>query len=720
MTGKDLVPLTPAAQPAISGLPVPQQQDRRSEAAIITISRWAKRNRHFTVPLAVPATLWLAALLLHHLHLAFYMVPLCGALLAGSVWFFAPHKWRNADGSPRWAEVWYARLSASLGALWLWLASLLGPLGGFVIPVVLASVLTAGCGAWGYFWWQHKRPRGMKKRQRLVAQCDAWWLTHCHHWNLHGSHVIDAELSGVTLRIRVRGLAGRHTLQHFRQAIPFIESAAEGQADIGMVRVEPVKGKPSEVDIFLKQDNPLRGKVDYDMDLAPRSVHELAPLVWLETEKWLMFSLRKNRFVNGESRSGKSNDLLVGLAYLSGCLDARPVVIDLKGGRSARPVLKACAAEYVVTSVDEARMYLRMQIAECLARQKYAYTGEEQLLATPEVPGWWTMVDETYGLTATENGAGDAECRRLMSILTSQGMGVEEYVWVYTQHGSLETSVGTEQIRANLKHRTCYRVAEARHGAYCIAEYNRLDASKLEEDGSCYVKDGPKSVPEQGRGPYMPHPLFLTVAGQNAALLGPRPPVYLYCGNEVAIKGPDGDVTWQQWWDDRWLRLDEAFRDDSPQYQEAAAAVGPQVARPAAAGPAPSPGVGDSHAVAARITGEDADLMARVPDDFRPDPELVRRLPQVIASQEERFCEALEAATSDSPATPRDLMAASGMGRSWVFDRLGALAEVGTVTQVSRSRYVLVPGSDIRRSLAEIKERNKRLNQEARDLIDAG
>ena len=563
MTGKDLVPLTPAA-PAISGVPVPwPQQERQSEAAIMTISRWVKRNRHFTVPMAVPPAMWLAGLVLHHLHLPLYVVPLCGAFLAGSVWFFAPHKW------DRKAEQWYARLSAALGALWLSLAAFLGPLGGFIIPVALASALTASGVAWGYFWWQHKRPRGMKKRQRLIAQCDAWWLTHCHHWNLHGSHVIDAELSGVTLRIRVKGLAGRHTLQHFRQAIPFIESAAEGQADIGMVRVEPVKSMPSEVDIFLKQDNPLRGKVDYDMDQAPRSVHEPAPFGRLETGNWLMFSLRKNRFVNGESRSGKSNDLLVGLVHLSGCLDARPVVIDLKGGRSARPVLKSCAAEYVITTQDEARMYLRMRVAECLAKQKYAYTGEEQLLATPEVPGWWTMVDETYGLTATENGAGDAECRRLMSILTSQGMGVEDYVWIYTQHGSLETSVGTEQIRANLKHRTCYRVAESRHGAYCIPEYARLDAAKLEEDGSCYVKDGPKSHPEQVRGPYMPHPLFLTVAGQNRALLGELPPAYLYCGGEVAIKGPDGDVTWQEWWDLRWLRLDPAFRGDSPQYQAA-------------------------------------------------------------------------------------------------------------------------------------------------------
>ena len=111
--------------------------------------------------------------------------------------------------------------------------------------------------------------------------------------------------------------------------------------------------------------------------------------------------------------------------------------------------------------------------------------------------------------------------------------------------------------------------------------------------------------------------------------------------------------------------------------------------------------------------------MALIPADFRPDPELVRRLPQVIASQEDRFCDTLEAATGTSPATPSDLMAACGMGRSWVFDRLGALAEIGMVTQVSRGRYAMVPGSDVRAGLREIKDRNDRLAREARDLINA-
>jgi hypothetical protein len=714
MPGKEIV-LRPVPQAPVPAAP-PWPQAPASESGIKAGARWVRRNGHITVPLAVPPALWLAALVLHQLHPAAYVVPLCGALLAACIWVFAPHKW------DRPAEQWYARLSAALGALWLSLAAWSGPVRGFTAPVVLASVLLAGCIAWGIPWWRHKRPRGMKKRQKLIAQCDAWWQSHCHNWSLHGSRVTDARLSGVTLQMRVRGIPGRHTVQHFREAVPYIESAAEGHADIGLVRVEAVKGKPCEVDLFLKQANPLEADVEYDMALAPQSVHDLAPHSRTETGQWKMTSLRRNRLTIGATRTGKSNDLLVAAANLSGCADARTVLIDLKGGRSARPVLESGAAEYVITGVDEARMYLRMSVAEILARAKYAYDGSEQLHATEDIPAIITMIDETHGLTSTMNG--DAECARLLATGASQGSGLEWYVYVYTQFGSLEESVRTEQTRGNLTLRTCYRVEEARHGAYVIPEYNRLDASALEEKGTAYIKDGPRVLAEQVRAPRMPHELLARIAAQNARLIGPRPPLALYCGGETAYRDGDGDVTWREWWDARWLRLDPAFREISPQYQAAAAEYGTPVTQVTArradsAVPSPGPGTGDAASAAARLAADDADLMSRIPADFRPDPELVRRLPAALASQEDRFADALEAADASSPVTPGDLMQASGFGKSWIHDRLNALVETGFVTQVTRGRYVTLPGMDIRQGLQGIKDRNDQLNKEARQKINA-
>lgn len=713
MNGKEIV-LRPAEYaPVAPGTPWPQEKARDSEAAIVTISRWVKRNGHLTVPLAVPPALWLGALLAHQLRAGWYVL-VAGVLLAACVWFFAPHKWDRA------AEQWYARLTASLGVLWLSLAAFLSPFGGFVISVILAATLAIGTGTWGFFWWRHKRPRGMKKRQKLTAQCDAWWQSHCWAWNLGGSFANDAQLTGVTLRIRIKGIPGRHTLQHFRQALPLIESAAEGHADIGLVRIEPVRGHPSEVDIFLKQENPLRGIVEYDMSIAPQSVHDSAPIGRTETGAWKMLPLRVNCFVIGMTRSGKSNHLLVRFAALSGCPDDRQILIDLKGGRSARPILRAGGAEYVVTELDEARMLLRMLLAEGKARAKYAYADVEQLLATVDTPALHLMIDETHGLTSTANG--DSESAALLALVSSLGNGLEEYVEVYTQNGSLEESVRTEQTRGNLPVRVAYRVAEARHGAYVLPEYNRLDASKLEEKGTCYIKDGPDAFPEQVRAPHMPHELLLRIATQNARLLGARPPLRLYCGNEMSPAG----VTWQEWWDTRWLRLDPAFHGISPQYQAAiadspAAAADAMSAAQSAAAPMPSPepGAGDAASAAARIAEDGAELMSRIPDDFRPDPRLVARLPQVIASQEDLFAEALEGADASSPATPKDLGEISGRGRTWCHGQLGALVEIGHVTQITRGLYVPVPGMDIRQGMRLIKERNAKLNQEARKKINA-
>jgi hypothetical protein len=718
MSGKEIV-LSPSgyAPAAVASPPWPQDKPRESEAAVKTIARWVRRNGHVTVPLAIPPVMWLAGLVFYQAYLAGYVAG-AGIILAVAVCYFAPHKW---DREP---EVWYARLSVIGAVLWLIAASTAGPLSGEVTGIVLASTLAAGGAAWGFFWWRHKRPRGQRKRDRLIAQADTWWQSHCWRWNLGGSFAKDAQVSGVTLRIRVRGIPGLHTLQHFRQALPLIESAAEGHADIGLVRIEPVKGYPSEVDIFLKQENPLREIIEYDMSLAPRSVHEAAPIGKSETGAWKMLSQRVNCFVIGATRTGKSNHLLVRLAGLSGCRDDRQILIDLKGGRSARPVLKAASAEYVITEIDEARTYLRMAVAEGKARAKYAYTGDEQLLADEDTPALHTMIDETHGLTSAANG--DSECAKLLALVSSLASGLEGYVEVYTQNGSLEESVQTEQTRGNLLCRVAYRVAEARHGAYVIPEYQRLDASRLEEKGTCYIKDGPDMFPEQVRAPKMDHDLFYRVAAQNVALIGARPPLRLYCGAETAFRAGDRDVTWQEWWDTRWLRLDDAFHAISPQYQaavadspHAAAAVAAEARQAAGTVPSPAPGAGTGQEAAARIAADGAALMARVPDDFRPDPELVRRLPQVIAGQEERFAEALQGAAADSPATPRDLSRESGRSRSWVHDQVGALLEIGYVTQVSYGQYAPVPGMSIRQGLAEIKARNARLAREARQKVNA-
>jgi hypothetical protein len=315
------------------------------------------------------------------------------------------------------------------------------------------------------------------------------------------------------------------------------------------------------------------------------------------------------------------------------------------------------------------------------------YFGAEQHVPTPEDPAIHLLIDETYKLTSV-TGRGDPDCARLLADIASQGRAVAIYAEVYTQYGSLESSVRDEQVRSNLPRRVLFRVEQPQHGAFFIADYAKLDASKLDEPGTFFLKDGAKADTEQIRAPYMPHDLLAKIMLQNCALKMDRPPLRLYAAR------------WQGWWDTRWERLPEIFRDLSPQYQRYAAmmaAASPQDYHQASAGiaaatrpdsplPASAPGEGDGAAVAARIAREQARLSA-VPDDFRPDPQLVAALPRVMNRKWASFADALESATRSRPVSPGQLTELSGMSESWVHQQLRRLADLGAAVQIGRGRY---------------------------------
>jgi hypothetical protein len=684
MPGKALVPL-PARQPApVQAPPFQQQAKRESEAAYRAIGRWLGRNRHFTVPAAIPVVLWPAGIILHRAHAAVY-VTVAGVILAACVGFFAPHKWRGRDGEPRWPEVWYARASAGAAAAWLCAAAWAGT-GGLAPPIALA----AGTAAWGIPWWRHKRPRGHRGRQRKIARWDAWWQSYCWGWQLGGSRVIAVWETEITARLHIQGVPGRHSPGYVDRITGLIPSALAGIFPPGSVRHFEDSKDGSRFFLEFRRANPLAEPVGYDLALAPRSVSDLAVAGKTETGQWKMAAQLRSRFVIGATGSGKSNDLSVRAANLSGCMDSWQILIDLKGGRSARPLLPA--VDYVVITLDEARQVLAMLADEITERSGRMYFGAEQHVPTPEDPAIHLLIDETFKLTSVQRG--DAQCARLLMDVASQGRAVAVHADVYTQYGSLESSVREEQTRQNLPQRVLYRVEQPQHGAFAIADYARHDASVLEEPGTFLYKDGAKADTEQIRAPHMPHDLLARIALQNCALKMDRPPLRLYASR------------WQSWWDTRWERLPEIFRELSPQYQRYAAmlaAASPQdyhaasgqiadAIRPADPLPAAAPGEGDGAQVAARIAQEQARLAA-VPDDFRPDPAMVAALPRVMNRKWASFADALEQATRGRPVSPGQLTELSGMSESWVHQMLKRLSGLEVVTQVSRGRYAPA-GSD--------------------------
>lgn len=703
MTGKELM-LRPAGRVGKAGQ-APPWQDERPE--LVPAYRWLWRRRHWTVPVITPAAMWLAAYFVHAAHGAGYAAAALG-VLAACVWVFAPHKWTDSKGRPQMREVWYARGSALGGGAWVAAAAQSGPAGS--ARIVLGCTLAVVCGAWGVLWWLHKRPRGHRRRRKLIGECDAWWQSYAFRWRLGGSRVIDAwQIGDVALKMRVKGRPGVHSFRDVQAVAHLIDSALQGAAPPGMARVEPDPRDASCWFLLIKREDPLDGDVEWDPTLVPASVTGLAPIAVREGGGWKMVSLRGGWFILGRSRSGKSNELSVLLAPLTEVPDAIVWLIDRKGGRSARPWLPA--VDWVATTIEEARIMLSVAEDEVRARGEKAYFGTEQLEPAPDVPAIFIVIDEAGQVTADPPN-GDRECQGRVASIASMGQGVAVELIIATQYGRLETSVGTEQTRANLLHRLAFATEKPEHAEFALGG-NCPDTSKLDKKGSFYYKEGPDRPLECHRGPKMDHDLVREIAARNSEMLRDRPPLRLYASHRQAE------------YDSRWDRLPESFRDGSPQYQERAGWLrrtrvnatpdGFQAAPAPAPVPAPAPGEGSAAAAAARIAQELDEAYSVAPDAPPPDG---LDLGTELARGRTVFCTALQAAHQG--ITPRELVRASGMSRSWVMARLKELAERGAVTKPPGGGvYTPSEGADISQELAGIYADEKRLLRQAAAVNDA-
>lgn len=476
-----------------------------------------------------------------------------------------------------------------------------------------------------------------------------------------------------------------------RSAVRRIESGLQGLADAGMVRVQAVKGNASVVDVFVKRANPLAEAVEWDESRAPSSVLDPWYPGKTETGRWRAVRQLGGMFTLGETGSGKSTLLLARLLSLCGCGDAFDILIDLKGGRSARPVLEAGAADWVITSRAEAEMAYLMAEAEILARAEGAYDGNEQLTPSRSTPALYLHVDETHKLSSVTKGT--AQAAASMSTVATTGRSSAVYEDVITQYGSLESSVRTEETRMNLALRFVFRMARADMASFAIKEWAALDVSKLDGPGECYAQDAAETDPERMRGVNITHDAFRELAPARIAKRGPKPRLILWCGDQPCPAGG----TWQEFLDSRWARLPKAFREISPQYQAWADEHGEadepeQRPVPAAATSSPAAADADSGAsVAAQIEAETAG------DDIAPTPTAAARS-GTAATRLERFAAALSAA-ADGGLTRAALAAASGYSPSQVSAELKRLAERGAAVNRDQ-RWFPVPGRD---ALAELR-----------------
>jgi hypothetical protein len=669
---------------------------------------WLRRHRDVTVPAAVPVGFAFAGEALNltahsspaDMAAAVAATAVGSAVLGAAVWWAAPHKW------DRTAEQWYARLSAILAGSWLTYTTWAG------LSLASAISLAAGALAWGIPWWWHKRTR-KNAHAKLVKTWAEWWAHYADGWDLRGSGVIDVSTEGVIDTLHVQLSKGRQTIKNVAGALPLIESALAGHVEHGMTRAEKFKGRPDQVLIHLKRENPLDVDVIWDPAIAPERVTQQMPIGKNEGGQWERAPMRTNWFLNGAERTGKSNELSAFEASETGCIDAAwPWIIDLKGGRSARPWTHPGGEGWIAITIEEARLLLAVAVLELRARALHAYNGDEQLEPTPDIPLVRIVIDEANGVTSTS--AGDFACRRDAGTVASQGGAVNFRMTVLTQYGALDESVGTEQIRSNLKSRCCFQVTQPAHGQFTLTDWANLDPSRLDNKGEFYWQSGPKVPSSPCRGPRMDHALVRQVAARNATV--PRPPLLFYSA-DTEVPG-SGGLTVQEVWDTRWDRCPEQFR---PGYTAPPRGLAPPPPPPPRTTrtetpmhPEPDAAPGSPYALAAQIEED----VASLPEG---DPPLVD--PGVLASQIDHAKHTFARLLADAPpagVSPTQLITGSGMSKSWVHQMLSDLIKAGAVAQPGRGRYLAAPGRDVWAAIMEITGARAALYVQAKQLTAAG
>jgi hypothetical protein len=634
--------------------------------------QWLRRRRHWTVPALLPLGFLAVAALAHQAHARVAAVAIC-ATVTTLVAFFASDKW------DRRSEVAYAITSGACWTGWITAVTYAGVTPWTLIPLAALAI------AWGIPWYCHKRPREKHASAKIITEWDTWWQHHAPGWDLSGSRVTDVILDGgdVMQILVVQLWAGRQTTAQVQSAAGKIESALRGWIRPGMLRVRADKHDASKARILLRRENPLGKDVTWDPGLVPATITRPAPLGRSESGQPVMAPLLSNWFIIGASRSGKSNELSALLATITGCPDALTWLIDMKGGRAARPWLPA--VDWLAVTIEEARVMLAAAAAEVSARAMNAYDGHEQLRPTPAVPALFVVVDETHEVTSDTRG--DTTCARLLEPVASMGMGVAVYVIVVTQYGALCESVRTEQVRMNLLSRMCFRVTKPEHGAFALSDWDRLNPARLEAQGEFYWQAGPEAGSEPGRGPHMPHDLVRQIAARNGAV--PRRPLVLYASDH------------QEAYDMRWTRLPAAFRRTAP--QTAAGVPLPRQDTPPAADAREN--TASDEVARARLIEEE---VAATPDGPLVNPPDSATLRAVLARQKALFARALRNAPPEG-VTPGQLKTATGLSRSWVQQQLRLLTDTGAITKITTGHYRETPGRDTAQAMDEIRDQQARL-----------
>lgn len=449
--------------------------------------------------LAAFGLILIAAVLPHAVPLWF--IATTGATLAAVLWFVS----LTVTGSLgmagyllAWGIVAAGWLTAERVA-GLWRAEVLA---GLILPTLILAPL--GAVAIGHYRDRGTRDARTEDKDRADAAIREWQN---RFRRVGADRVTVLEViknpGGVQVHGRLpRAVAGKITLtmdmiKNLETSIATDMRLAKGAVQIGegatsadfVVNARTKKGKRETV--FLPAEN------------LPQTVNRPFGLGLYDNGKPFQLLYREVAvIIIGVRGSGKSNLINVFLAQLARCIDASVFMIDLKGGRAARPWMmpwvrghtRRPVVDWLATTREEAVLMLDALLRAGDARARGAAGGWEKLEPTFEMPAIILVVDETAVMTGhniRDDGISNTAIAQKLAQLTETYRSEAIDPLVAALRGNVDI-MGSTAVKAMSEVRIGLRVTQASDGQSVFPDdYNAAKAlSTITDEGAGLAKVG--------------------------------------------------------------------------------------------------------------------------------------------------------------------------------------------------------------------------------------
>lgn len=416
--------------------------------------------------------------------------------------------------SRSWPGAVWLGAAACAGCGWLAYATVRGPwswpaLTGMILPVVLLTLLWPALHGWETAREEAERRR---RSEAHVQQEGRRWSELLSRVGARGVRYGGQEPTrcGYDVRLRLPE-SGRLTFTALARRTEQLEVAARMRR--GSLRFEQPPGPAHEVLLHVIERDVLAETLPLPPEVRRRSINDPLSLGMHEDGTVAEVTLREvATLIVGLRGSGKSNLLNVLIAQLARCVDVLIWVIDLKGGRMARPWLEPWLAgqtprpvvDWLATTREEAALMFEAALRGIAARSNSG-SGGEKIIPSAGQPAVIIVVDEmaivlgqnTGGPRTSMDGVTNASLAKLAKQSTILGRS-EAIDGVYaTQRGTV-TMTGDGDLKSQCGVRIGLGVATEADARLVIADDAQIagELARLQHPGTgiMQVKDG-RAVP---------------------------------------------------------------------------------------------------------------------------------------------------------------------------------------------------------------------------------